>query len=67
MEAGMAGMFERLLAGWISAFAALAFLISVALALVHIISWMQVAYVYASITGITLGLAALCYASKDRD
>jgi hypothetical protein len=67
MEAGMAGMFERFLAGWISAFAAFAFLISIGLALVHIISWMQVAYVYASITGITLALAALCYATKDRD
>ena len=67
MEAGMAGIFERLLAVWISAFAAFIFLFALVLAVVHVISWAQVAYVYASITGITLLLAGLCYASKGRD
>lgn len=67
METGMAGIFERLLTAWISAFAAFTFLLSLLLAVVQIISWTQVAYVYASITGITLALAGLCYASKSRD
>ena len=67
MEAGMAGIFERLLAVWISAFAAFTFLLSVVLAVLHVISWAQVAYVYASITGITLLLAGLCCVSKGRD
>ena len=66
MEAGMAGIFEQLLAVWISAFAAFTFLLSLILAVIHVISWAQVAYVYASITGITLLLAGLCYASKGR-
>ena len=63
----MAGIFERLLAVWISAFAAFTFLTALILALLQIISWGQVAYVYASITGVTLLLAGLCYASKNRD
>jgi hypothetical protein len=67
MEAGMAGIFERLLAVWISAFAAFTFLFALVLAVVHVISWAQVAYVYAIITGITLLLAGLCYAWKSRD
>jgi hypothetical protein len=67
MEAGMAGIFERLLAVWISAFAAFTFLFSLILAMLHVISWVQVAYVYAIITGITLLLAGLCYASKSRN
>jgi hypothetical protein len=67
MEAGMAGIFERLLAVWISAFAAFAFLIALVLAVAHIISWTHVAYVYVSITGITLLLAGLCCASKGGD
>lgn len=60
----MAGIFERLLAVWISAFAAFIFLIALLLAVAHIISWTHVAYIYASITGITLLLAGLCCASK---
>lgn len=67
MEAGMASMFERLLTVWISAFAAFTFLIALMLALVHIISWAQLLYVYLSISGITLLLAGLCYASKGRE
>lgn len=67
MEAGMAGIFERLFAAWISAFAAFTFILALLLAVVHVISWTQVAYVYASITGITLLLAGLCYLSKNRD
>ena len=63
----MAGIFERLLAVWISAFAAFIFLFALVLAVVHVISWTQVAYVYAIITGITLLLAGLCYAWKSRD
>ena len=63
----MASMFERLLAVWISAFAAFTFLIALMLALVHIISWAQLLYVYLSISGITLLLAGLCYASKGRE
>lgn len=67
MEAGMAGIFERLFAVWISAFAAFTFILSLLLAVFHIISWAQVGYVYVGITGITLLLAGLCYASKSRD
>ena len=67
MEVGMAGIFERLLAAWISAFAAFTFLLSLILAVIHVISWAQVAYVYAIITGITLLLAGLCYAAKRRN
>ena len=63
----MAGIFERLLAVWISAFAAFTFLTALMLALLQIISWGQVVYVYASITGVTLLLAGLCYASKSRE
>jgi hypothetical protein len=67
MEAGMADIFERVLAVWISAFAAFTFLIALLLAVVHIISWAQLMYVYVSITGITLLLAGLCCVSKSRD
>ncbi len=67
MEAGMAGIFERLFTVWISAFAAFTFLLALVLAIVHVISWAHLAYVYVSITGITLLLAGLCYASKSRD
>lgn len=66
-EAGIASMLERLLAVWISAFAAFTFLTALMLALVHIISWAQLLYVYLSISGVTLLLAGLCYAAKSRD
>jgi len=60
----MADIFERLFAVWISAIAALTFILALLLAVFHIISWAQVACVYASITGLTLLLAGLCYVSK---
>ena len=63
----MAGIFERLLAVWVSAFAAFTFLLSLLLAVVHIISWAQVAYIYVGITGVTLVLAGLCCVTKGRD
>jgi hypothetical protein len=67
MEAGLAGIFERLLAVWISGIAAFTFLGALFLAIIGVVSWMQVGYVYASITGITLLLAGLVYAAKARE
>ena len=64
MEAGIANIFERLFAVWFSAFAAFIFILALLLAVANLISWTHVAYVYTSITGITLLLAGLCYASK---
>ena len=60
-------VFERLLSAWISAVAAMVFFAALILAAVDAIEWLHVAYVYISITVVTLLLAALVYASKTSD
>jgi len=57
-------IFERLFGAWIGAFAALLFLSALVLAVVQLINWMHVAYIYAAITAITVALAGLVYASR---
>ncbi|WP_088347832.1 MULTISPECIES: hypothetical protein [Rhodomicrobium] len=55
---------ERLMSAWISAIAALTFLTALVLAAVQIIEWRHVAYVYVSISFVTLALAVLVYVSR---
>ncbi len=64
MDSAYGPIFERLFAAWIGAFAALLFLSALALAVVQLIDWVQVAYIYAAITAITIVLAGLVYASR---
>jgi hypothetical protein len=58
---------ERLFLAWISAVAALGFLVSVALTLVGLISLMQLAYVYTGISLITIVLAAALYGARRQE
>jgi hypothetical protein len=57
-------LLERLFLAWISAMAALGFLVSVVLAIVGLISLMQLAYVYAGISLITIVLAGALYGAR---
>lgn len=56
---------ERLMSAWISALAAIVFLCALFLAAVRVIDWLHLAYVYAAITAITIGLAGMVYVSRD--
>jgi hypothetical protein len=64
IEIGLASALERLFSAWIGAIAALIFLTALVLALFRIMSWMELFYVYAGISGITLLLAGLLYLSR---
>jgi hypothetical protein len=59
-----AGVLERLFLAWISAIAALVFLVSMLLAAFQVISLMQLFYIYVAIGGITLALAAALYCAR---
>ncbi|MGB0086727.1 MAG: hypothetical protein WBP94_15320 [Rhodomicrobiaceae bacterium] len=64
IELGLAAALELVFSAWISAAAALTFLTALVLALFRIMSWTQLLYVYAGITGVTLLLAFLLYLSR---
>ena len=49
---------------WISEVAALFFITSIFLTILHVLSLMQLFYVYASISGFTLALACSLYAAR---
>ena len=55
---------ERLFFAWIIAFAALVFLFSLVLAASQLITLMQLFYVYAGISVVTLALAAALYCAR---
>ena len=63
-ELGLAVIFERLFAVWISGVAALTFICALILALCQVIGWMHLLYIYAGISAVTLVLAGLVYVSK---
>ena len=64
VESRFSLFFERLFFLWISAVAALTFLFSILLAVFQIISLVQLLYVYAAITALTLLFAGLLYMSR---
>ena len=63
-ESALAVILERLFFVWISGVAALTFFGALLLALLGVIGWMQLFYVYAGVTIITLVLAALLYLAR---
>ncbi|NJM36277.1 MAG: hypothetical protein HC850_18070 [Rhodomicrobium sp.] len=63
-DANLPAVFEVIFSLWISALAALVFLAALFLAIVNVISWTQLLYVYIGLTVFTLLLAALNYFSK---
>lgn len=62
----MGAVFKQLFMAWISGIAALVFTGAMLLALVGLISWLSLGYVYIGITAFTLVLAALVYISQPR-
>jgi hypothetical protein len=66
-DTDLASIFEIIFSLWISALAALVFLAALFLAIVDVISWTQLLYVYAGLTVFTLLLAALNYFSRSND
>lgn len=66
-EVKVADFFKRLFALWISGLAAFTFTGALVLAVVRVISWSNLGYVYVSITVLTLVLAALVYVSQVRE
>jgi hypothetical protein len=60
-------VFKQLFMAWISGVAALVFTGAMLLALVGLISWLSLGYVYIGITAFTLVLAGLVYFSQPRD
>jgi hypothetical protein len=66
-EVKVADFFKRLFALWISGLAAITFMGALFLAIVSVISWSSLGYVYVSITVVTLLLAALSYVSQVRE
>jgi hypothetical protein len=63
-ESALAGIVERLFFVWISGVAALIFIGALMLAAFGVIGWMQLFYVYAAVTVITLLLAGLLYLAR---
>jgi hypothetical protein len=64
MEPGLAVILERLFFAWISGIAALIFLGALLLAVVRVISWGQLLYVYGGVVAVTLALAGLLYVAR---
>jgi hypothetical protein len=60
-------VFKQLFMAWISGIAALVFTGALLAALVGLISWLSLGYVYIGITAFTLVLAALVYISQPRE
>lgn len=60
----LAQFVERVFAAWISVAAAGVFLVALIMATFQIISFLQLFYVYAGITAITLLLAFLLYVAR---
>jgi hypothetical protein len=63
-DSALAAVLERLFFVWISGVAALTFLGALLLAVIGVIGWMQLLYVYSAVTGVTLILAGLLYLSR---
>ncbi|HEY7646017.1 MAG TPA: hypothetical protein VH858_13335 [Hyphomicrobiales bacterium] len=63
-ESALAVILERLFFVWISGVAALTFIGALLLAILGVIGWMQLIYVYAGVTIITLVLAGLLYLAR---
>jgi hypothetical protein len=63
-ESALAVILERLFFVWISGVAALTFIGALLLTLLGVIGWMQLFYVYAGVTIITLVLAGLLYLAR---
>jgi hypothetical protein len=63
-ESALAVILERLFFVWISGVAALTFIGALLLAILGVIGWMQLFYVYAGMTIITLVLAGLLYLAR---
>lgn len=57
-------LIERLFFLWISALAAMVFLLALGLTLVQLISFMQLLYLYAGIMAVTLLLAGALYFAR---
>jgi hypothetical protein len=63
-EVRVASFFAKLFTLWISGIAALIFLGALTLAILHIISWTFLVYIYIGISVFTLVLATLVYLSR---
>jgi hypothetical protein len=63
-ESVLAVILERLFFVWISGVAALTFIGALLLAVLGVIGWMQLFYVYGGVTVITLALAGLLYLAR---